>query len=116
MTFLQKSYGDCSKVEKPDLVTKSYEGLCDEEELELVPIINNNDNSNNYNLVNDSKSDDVVKESLFDKDFDVEVLENPKTTINAKMVQAMNNLQAAYSDDANKIVKEAAQDKNRRKI
>ena len=33
MTFLQKSYQDYSKVEKPVLVTTSYEGPCDDEEL-----------------------------------------------------------------------------------
>ena len=34
VTFLQKSYNEYSKVEKPILVTTSYEGLDNEEELE----------------------------------------------------------------------------------
>ena len=53
MTFLQKSYGDYSKVENPFLVTMSYEGLDDEEELKTVSIISNN-NENNLNIDYDS--------------------------------------------------------------
>ena len=39
MTFLQKSYGEYSKVEKPGVVTTSYEGLNDDEELKTVLIV-----------------------------------------------------------------------------
>ena len=38
VTFLQKSYGEHSKVEKSVLLTTSYEGLDDEEELEMMGI------------------------------------------------------------------------------
>ena len=34
-----------------------------------------------------------------------------KTTLNPKVVSAMKNLQALYNDDANMIVKQAAQEK-----
>ena len=54
VTFLQKSYGEYSKVEKPVLVTTSCESSDDEEEFEMVPKINNYENSN---VVNDSISD-----------------------------------------------------------
>ena len=39
LTFLQRSYGEYSKVEKPALVSMSYEGPDDDEELKMVPII-----------------------------------------------------------------------------
>ena len=52
VTFLQKSYGEYSKVEKPVLVTMSYEGPNDEGELD--PIINN---VNDSNIVTDSDRD-----------------------------------------------------------
>ena len=40
------------------MIPMSYEGLDDDEKLEMVPVINQNDN-NNYNVVSDfeSKSD-----------------------------------------------------------
>ena len=55
MTFLPKSSGDYSKVQKPVLVTTSYKGWYDEEALKIVPIVNQN--NNNYNVVSDSKSE-----------------------------------------------------------
>ena len=55
VTFLQKSYKDYSKDEKPVLVMISYEGLDDEEELEMVLLVNQNNNY--YNAVSDSDSD-----------------------------------------------------------
>ena len=45
MTFLQKSYGEYCKVEKPVLVSMSY--LKDEEELKTVSIISTTTNNNN---------------------------------------------------------------------
>ena len=53
VTFLQKSYGEYSKVEKPVILNKSYEGSNDEEELKKVYIDNKN---NNANVVSDSDS------------------------------------------------------------
>ena len=41
VTFLQKSYGEYTKIEKPVLVTTSYEGSDEEEELETVSVVNN---------------------------------------------------------------------------
>ena len=51
MTFLQKSYGEYSKDEKPVLVTRSYKGL----DLEMDPVIND---YNNINVVSDSDSNE----------------------------------------------------------
>ena len=89
MTFLQKSYGEYSKVEKPVLVRVSYEGWDDEEELETVPIIGENNNNNNNNLVSDSDSDnnnDSNNENNIGKNIDHEVKATPKTTINTKLI------------------------------
>ena len=64
MTFLQKSYGECSKVEKPALVSMSCEGLDYDKEFETVPIISNNNKSNegyDSNSVNDIESDNETK-------------------------------------------------------
>ena len=102
MTFLQKSNGEYNKVEKPVLVTASYEGLDDENKVKMVPIISNNNNSN---VVSDSNRDDDTKsenKNVFDKDVNNEV----------KVVQAMKKLQASYNDNANKIIKQAMQEKN----
>ena len=71
VTFLQNSYGECTKVEKPAVLTVSYEGQDEEEELEIVPIENNN---NKVNVVSDSNSDSSDKdfksneENFFDED------------------------------------------------
>ena len=90
----------------------SYEGSDDEEELKTVPVENNN---NNVNVVSDSDSDSSNKDfennkgKFSDKDIDNQVITLPQTTVNAKVVRAMKNLQALYNDDANKIIKEAMQ-------
>ena len=84
----------------------------DEEELKMVPIINN---YNNSNVVSESDSDDNIEsdnKNFFDEDIDDQVKATPKTTINAKVVQPMKKLQASYNNDANKIVKQATQKKN----
>ena len=39
MTFLQKSYWDYNKVEKPVMVTASCQGTADDEELEMDPLV-----------------------------------------------------------------------------
>ena len=109
VTFLQKSYGDFSKVEKPVLVTRSYEGLDDEEKLEMIPVINQNSYSY-YNVISNSKSKRHDEVMLFDKDFDVDIEINPKTTVNAKVVCGMKKLQALYNHDAKNNVKEVAQE------
>ena len=90
MPFLQKSYSENTKVEKPVLVTVSYEGSEKEVEHESVPVINNNNNT--VNIVPDSNSDDDIKndtKNVFDKDINNEVEVTPQTTINAKLVHPM---------------------------
>ena len=62
--FLQKSYGEYNKVEKPVFVTMTYEGSDDEEELKTVPIFNSN--YHYYYVVGDSDSDDENEENFFD--------------------------------------------------
>ena len=115
MTFLQKSYGEYAKVEKPAALTTSYEGLDEEEEPEMVPVLINN---SNINVVSDSDRDPSEedfknnKDNFFDEDINDQVKVSPQTTINAKVVWAMRKLQASYNEDANKIIKEATQDKN----
>ena len=74
VTFLQKSYGEYTQVEKPVVVTTSYEGSDMEEELKKVPVVNNN---NSINIVSDSNSD------LSDDDF-----KTAKTTFSTKMSMA----------------------------
>ena len=59
VTFLRKSYGEYSKVEKPVVLNTSYEGSDDEEELEIVPVDNKN---NDVNVVSDSDSDSSDEE------------------------------------------------------
>ena len=109
MTFLQKSYGEYTKVDKPAVVTTSYEGWDDEEEeLKTVPVVVNN---NNVNIVSDSDTNSSEEDfennddNFFDEDIDDQVKVTPKTAINSKVVQAMKMLQALYNDDANKIIK-----------
>ena len=64
MTFLQKSYSEYTKVEKPLVLTMSHEGL-DEEELEMVAVVNSN---NNVNVVNNSNSDSTEEDIKNNKD------------------------------------------------
>ena len=75
---------DYNKVEKPVLVTISYEGSNDEEELEMVLVINGN--NNNYNIVGDSKSNNEVQKNSFDDNINEDIKVTLKTTINAKVV------------------------------
>ena len=42
VSFLQKSFNEYTKVEKPVVVTMSYEGLNKKEELQMVPVVINN--------------------------------------------------------------------------
>ena len=105
VTFLQKFYIEYTKVEKPVLVTMSYEGLNDEEELKMVSIVNEN---NNVNKITDIKNDN---ENVFNKDIDNKVEVTPKTTINAKVTHAMKKLQALFDNGVNKIIKQAKKEK-----
>ena len=88
VTFLQKSYSEYNKVEKPVVLTTSYEGSDEEEELKTVPVVNNN---NTVNVVSNSDSDsneeDVKnnKDKFFDEDIDEQIKISPQITINAKV-------------------------------
>ena len=91
VTFLQKSYGEYTQVVKPVVVTMCYEGLDDkEEELDMVPVVNNTDNS--ISIVSDSNSDvseediENSEDNIFDEDVDNQVKISPHTTVNAKVV------------------------------
>ena len=83
MTFLQKSYGEYSNIEKPVLVTTSYEGSDDEKELDMVSIFNQN--NGNSDIVSDSNSDSDNK-SIVDEDINNNIEATLKTTIKAKEV------------------------------
>ena len=108
MTFLQKSYGDWSKVEKPVLFPISYEGSEeDDDDVKMVPVINQN-NSNDFKVVSDSKSNDKANKNLFNKDVNDEVDAVPKNIVKAKVGQSLKKLQTSYNKDAKRIVKEAA--------
>ena len=80
--FLQKSYGEYTKVEKPAVLTMSYEGLDEEEEPKMVPVVINN---SNVNVVSDSNSDSSDKkfenneDNLFDEDIDDQLKVSPQT-------------------------------------
>ena len=89
----------------------SYEESENDQEFKIDPIINQN-NNNNSNIVSDSKSKSDDKEKLFDDDVNEDTEVTPKTTVNAKVVWEMKKLQASYNDDTNKIIEEAAEEKN----
>ena len=76
-----------------------------------VPIISQNINNSNVLSDSDSDSNDKNQENLFDEDINEEVKATPKTTINTKVVHAMKKLQALCNHDANKIIKQATQEK-----
>ena len=114
MTFLHKSYGEYSKVEKPVVLNTSYKGLDDEEELEIVPEDNKNNDVNVVSNSDSPSSDEDFennKENFFDKDINNQAIASPKTTVNAKVIWAMKKFQASYNDDVEKIINEATQDK-----
>ena len=99
-------------VEKPVLVTTSYEGVDEEKELEPVSIINNN---NNVNIVNDSNSANNIKNNnnnFLIKTLMMKSMWPPKTTINAKVVCTMKKFQALYNNNANNIIKWAMKEKS----
>ena len=52
--FPQKSYSEYTKVEKPAVLTTSYEESDEEEELKTVSVVNSN---NNINVVSNSDSE-----------------------------------------------------------
>ena len=59
------------------MVPTSYEELADDEELEMVPVINQN-NSDCFNIVSDSESKSNDDENLLDEDIVDEVEMTPR--------------------------------------
>ena len=108
MTSLQKSYRGLNNVKILVIGFVTYEGLDDEEELEMILVINQN-NNNYYYLVSDSESNDKAHDNLFDENINNEVEATLIAIVNAKVVWAMKKLQASYNKDANKILEEVAQ-------
>ena len=80
VTFLQKSYGKYTQVEKPVVVTFSYDESNEEEEHEMVPVVNNN---NSLNIVSDFNSDlneddfENSKDNFFNEDVNDKFLPKP---------------------------------------
>ena len=75
----QKSYGEYTKVEKPVVMTMSYEGQDKEEEHETVPVVLNN---SNVNVVSHSDSDYSEDDLENDEDnpFNEDINDQVKTT------------------------------------
>ena len=92
VTFLNKSYDEYHKVEKPVILTTSHEGSDEEEEFE---IISKNNNNSDVNIISDSNSDssdddlENNKENFFDEDVDDQVIALSKTMINTKVIRVM---------------------------
>ena len=64
LTFLNKLYGKQSKVDKPVIITTSYEDNYDNDD----KVSTNNDNNNNtYNVVSDSESEEEINETFLTK-------------------------------------------------
>ena len=87
VTFLQKSYGEYTKFDKPVVVTMSYEGLHEEEELETVPVVINNINVNVVTGSDrDSSKEDFENDdkNFFDEDTNNWVKATSQTTIKHK--------------------------------
>ena len=88
-TSLQKSYGEYTQVEKPVVVTTSYEGSDEEEECEMVPIVNNNNSINRVRDFNSDSSEEDFEnneDNFFNGDVNDQVKISPQTTINKKVV------------------------------
>ena len=90
-TFLHIPYGEYSKVEKPILVTMSYEKLDNEEENKAVLKVSQNNNGSNVVSDSNSDSNDKNHEIFFDEDVNKKVKVTPKTNINAKVVCVMKS-------------------------
>ena len=78
VTLLQKSHRDYIKVEKPILVTTSYKESDDEEELEMVPVVDQNDNNNGVSNSESEIGKEKAEENVFDEDVDKKVEANPR--------------------------------------
>ena len=87
------------------MVHTTYEGLYDEEELEMVNVISKN-NNNYYNIVSDFKSDDETNTKLSNEKMMTKRKQSPRPLSMQKWYKPW---QASYNKGDNKIVKEAAQ-------
>ena len=88
MTFLQKFYCEYTQVEKPVVVTSSYEGSDEEEKLKRVSLVSNNDSLDIVSDSNSDSSDEDFKnneDNFFDKKND-QVKITLQTIINPKVV------------------------------
>ena len=74
-------------------------------------LAHNENNSNNYNVISDSESDNEVEENVFEEQLEDELKVNPKNTLNPTVVFAMTNLHASYNEDAKSNKEQAAQEK-----
>ena len=95
MTSLQKWYGEYSKIEKPVLITTSYEGSNDQDELKTVSMISSNNNYNvvtNFDNLFNVKNDSI---NFFDEDIEYKDKMALKTTTNTRLVQAMKKQEAS---------------------
>ena len=76
MIFLQKSYSEYIKVDKPVVFPTSYKVLGKKEELETVPVVINNSDKN---VVHDSNTDSSEEDfknndkNFFDEDINNQV-------------------------------------------
>ena len=87
------------------MVTTSYEGTDDEEEVDMVPA---NDNYyQQHKVVSDSESDVEAKENL-SEEIDDKIEVTPKTILKQKVVCVMKTLQVSFNVDTNKTVEQAA--------
>ena len=111
MTFLQKSYGEYSKIEEPLLISMSYEDSDEKEELKTVPIISKN-NFENFN----SDSTVTLKTKITTKTFSTKILmtksKRPPKPLSSPSGSSDEKIQALYNDDSNKIGEQAMQEKN----
>ena len=103
--FLQKPCSDWSKVKKPVLVPISYKGSDDNKELKIVPLINQNNNDNNYNVVSDSESKNADGGNLFDEDVNKEVEATPRIIVNGKVVKQWKNYKLCIAAMQTKLSK-----------
>ena len=67
------------------MVPTTYKVSEGDEELIMVPVLNQNNNKT-YNIINNFKSNNEIEENVFDEEMNNEVKATPKTTINAEMV------------------------------
>ena len=82
MWLSYKSYGEYTKVDKPVVVTKSYERSNNtKEELKTVPVVVNNNNENVVSVFNTDSSKKNLRndnDNFFDEDINDQVKVTPK--------------------------------------